>query len=164
MTKDDTSRVAIGRRSAGARQMYQVLANDLDEPLGRVEQPALRRGAGAPAHEDGVDDRRVRAVNMYRAAHFCRARQRCRAHQTGVQNRNTDCAVGIELVVMVGECQRRTRLQGARHARIDGGQPLGEMLQAPRSCVTLPVNSCSDRVDGRSKPSASLPARRRSQT
>ena len=75
VAEDDASRITVGRCSAATRELCQVLADDLDEPLGRVEQPTLRCGAGAPAHEDRVDNRRARAVNMYRAAHLRRTRQ-----------------------------------------------------------------------------------------
>ena len=63
------------------------------------------------------------------AAHLGRTRQRGGTHEARVQDRDGHRAIGVELVVMVGEDQRRARFQGGGHAGVDRGQPFGEVLQ-----------------------------------
>ena len=50
-----------------------------------------------------------------------------RSTQARVQDRYSDRAIGVELVVVIGKRQRRARFQGAGHSRVDGGEPFGEV-------------------------------------
>ena len=151
------------RLPAGDRQLRQVIADDFDQALGRVEQPAPGSRARGPAYEHGVDDGRSRAVNVNRAAHLGRARQRRRTNKTGIQERHADRAIGVELVVMIREHQRRSGLQGPDHSGVDCGQSFRKLLQTavlgdiPCQLVRRPRGRPVETL-------SSLPARRSSQT
>ena len=68
---------------------------------------------------NGVHDRRRRAVDVDRATHFSGTRKRGRTDEPGIQDRHPPPRNRRPACVMVREHQGRSRLQGLRHARID---------------------------------------------
>ena len=87
-------------------------------------------GLGIPADEDGVHNGRSRSVDMNGSSHLRGARQHSRTGEISVKDRKPDGAVGIQLVVVIGENQGRFGLQRLCHAGIDPGQPFRKVFEA----------------------------------
>ena len=97
-------------------------------------------------------------MDVDRAAHFGGTREGGRAGQAGVEDRDADGAVGLQLVVVVGEGERRARLEAVAISRRPR-QPFGELGDAA-ACVVLPVSSSGGVTDARNPPARCRPMRR----
>jgi hypothetical protein len=69
---------------------------------------------------------------MNGASHLRRARQRCGAGEPGIKDRDGDSVIGLDLIVVIGEHQRRAGLERARHLAIHRRESFSELDQPAR--------------------------------
>ena len=120
MSVSNASHISRGGFDVPGAELGQVLADELGSTIHGIDHPFPGNGAGGPANENSVDDRRSGAVYMDGSPHFRRTWQGCRASQTGVENTDGERVICREIVVVIGESERCSRFEGRRHLLKDG--------------------------------------------
>ena len=119
--ENNTSGIPVGRCPPRRIQLGEVVG-DHRHQLRKCNRNLLDTpGLGIPADEDGVHNGRSCSVDMNGSSHLRGARQHSRTGEISVKDRKPDGAVGIQLVVVIGENQGRFGLQRLCHAGIDAG-------------------------------------------